>query len=688
MFGLKRAGKRITAAVLTSTVLLSVCSCDGNLTGQKTGTFHQWIDSNLFETVDEFADADLKDDFAAAVNYEWATMQERDFSYAIAAFGEAQRNVAENKRAMINDESYQNKNIELVRIADGLFCDWDYRESLGVEPLKKYLSYIDEIQSIDDVSKYMIDNDKNPFAFSLVELGYDRNEALEDYMALTISMPGLTLENAEYYVFITDDGYKKKETVKTVVCYLLERCGYSQKESEKIFNNGLSFESKIVDLGYSERPDYTAITTRSEIIEMAGAYPLEEMLEHYSIDSCNNFMGSVKYLDSLEKIYKQNNVDDMKDYFKVRLAYESARYLDAGAYDSYQDSKLDRSNPYTERIDKDPDFNFFSLINQTSLTAAMDQAYLDYYFDENTYNEICGFIKLLKEKYEILINSNENLSEESKKAICAKLDAMGENVIRPSNTADFTGVELKSKEEGGTYLDALCVLNRVKYEHFGDVVQAKCDRTFWDIYDPMTSTTIVNASYYPPQNSIFIYMGILTEPMYSPDDPIEKKLGSFVAVLGHEISHAFDTTGINYDATGKAAEIVTKDEMQFWTKAAMQISDDFCTIEPFEDSGKYDNQPDVSGEVIADAEGVRVCLMIAKDYEDFDYDTFFRGYAEFWRRLLSKSEQMDLIDNNEHPLPYLRINYTLMQFDEFIETYDIKPGDGMYLEPEKRIIIW
>jgi predicted metalloendopeptidase len=41
-----------------------------------------------------------------------------------------------------------------------------------------------------------------------------------------------------------------------------------------------------------------------------------------------------------------------------------------------------------------------------------------------------------------------------------------------------------------------------------------------------------------------------------------------------------------------------------------------------------------------------------------------------------------------HPLPFHRINIILQQYDEFIENYDIKPGDGMYLSPENRVCVW
>ena len=79
---------------------------------------------------------------------------------------------------------------------------------------------------------------------------------------------------------------------------------------------------------------------------------------------------------------------------------------------------------------------------------------------------------------------------------------------------------------------------------------------------------------------------------------------------------------------------------------------------------------------------------IAKECKDFDYDLFFRSFAGFWKFAMTKQEQMDMINIDSHPLEYLRINYTLAQFDEFIATYGLKPGDGMYMDPSERILIW
>lgn len=80
-------------------------------------------------------------------------------------------------------------------------------------------------------------------------------------------------------------------------------------------------------------------------------------------------------------------------------------------------------------------------------------------------------------------------------------------------------------------------------------------------------------------------------------------------------------------------------------------------------------------------------LLLAAEKESFDYDAFFRAYASVWAT--KETTQMSYLRCNDlHPMPYLRVNVTLQQFDEFLECYDIKEGDGMYLAPEDRVNIW
>jgi len=85
--------------------------------------------------------------------------------------------------------------------------------------------------------------------------------------------------------------------------------------------------------------------------------------------------------------------------------------------------------------------------------------------------------------------------------------------------------------------------------------------------------------------------------------------------------------------------------------------------------------------------GLKVVLQIAAGKEGFDYDRFFRAYADLWAEKMTAQMAVYYI-KDEHPLHYLRINTVLQQYDEFLDYYGIREGDGMYLAPEARVNIW
>ena len=96
----------------------------------------------------------------------------------------------------------------------------------------------------------------------------------------------------------------------------------------------------------------------------------------------------------------------------------------------------------------------------------------------------------------------------------------------------------------------------------------------------------------------------------------------------------------------------------------------------------------LSGEAIADMGGVKCMLGLAKEIPDFDYDLFFRSYAELWRQYSTYDYAEDAAMNDPHPPVFLRTNAVLIQFDEFVQTYGIQEGDGMYVKPDDRIMVW
>lgn len=96
----------------------------------------------------------------------------------------------------------------------------------------------------------------------------------------------------------------------------------------------------------------------------------------------------------------------------------------------------------------------------------------------------------------------------------------------------------------------------------------------------------------------------------------------------------------------------------------------------------------IDTEAIADLTGVKCMLRIAAQESGFDYDLFFRTLASNWRCLTSIETEAYCVEQDSHPLPYLRTNAVVVQFEEFHRTYGTREGDGMYLAPEYRLEVW
>jgi putative endopeptidase len=180
--------------------------------------------------------------------------------------------------------------------------------------------------------------------------------------------------------------------------------------------------------------------------------------------------------------------------------------------------------------------------------------------------------------------------------------------------------------------------------------------------------------------------GILGGSLYDASMSREELFASVGDTVAHEISHAFDTTGAQFDEKGNLRNWWTEEDQKAFAQRADKLVAYFDNIEPFQDVNCVGSQ--IEGEAIADLVGFKCVLRIAAGQEDFDYKRFFESYAETWHSISTSETEYYLITQDSHPLAYLRINAVVQQFEPFFETYDVQPGDGMYLAPDKRIVMW
>jgi len=323
-----------------------------------------------------------------------------------------------------------------------------------------------------------------------------------------------------------------------------------------------------------------------------------------------------------------------------------------------------------------------------NLSAELGKIYVQKYFtqnDKDRLNEIeSNFVDVYRER----INALDWMSKETKEKAVAKLDAMTFKNIWPDYW--FTDEEAKylpsyqiaSLADGGSLYANLALINRAWTDKNMAMQDQPVDKREWGV-----SPLEVNAFYDPNGNCVYIMAGLMAGVFYSHDASLETILGSLGMIIGHEMTHAFDSGGAKYDMNGNAANWWTEEDYAAFSdrcQAMEEMFDRFEAAPGIAASGKI-----TLGENIADLGGVTASLEVTKRLvKEPDYQEYFHSFADTWRTLYARQTVSYFTAFEVHSMGWLRVNVPLMQLEQFYETYGITEDDGMYIPPEERVSIW
>ena len=207
------------------------------------------------------------------------------------------------------------------------------------------------------------------------------------------------------------------------------------------------------------------------------------------------------------------------------------------------------------------------------------------------------------------------------------------------------------------------------------------DRAEWD----MTPST-VNAYYNPPGNEIVFPAGIMQFPIFSLDVPEYISYGAFAAVAGHELSHAFDSTGRHYDINGNLTDWwpqATVDEFEKRAQCFVEQYSEFAIEAP---SGEkiHVNGKLTLGENIADAGGLNAAFSAWKkrDAQNPNLELpglkgrltkeqlFFVSYGRTWCSKIRKEAAVDRVRTDPHSPAWVRVLGTTANAPAFLEAFN------------------
>ena len=208
------------------------------------------------------------------------------------------------------------------------------------------------------------------------------------------------------------------------------------------------------------------------------------------------------------------------------------------------------------------------------------------------------------------------------------------------------------------------------------------------------SPQTVNAYYNPFVNEIVFPAAILQPPFFFKDGDDAVNYGAIGVVIGHEMSHGFDDEGRKFDKVGNLTDWWTPEDSKRFDERAKVLVDQFNSFVVLDTI--HANGALCLGENIADLGGLNIShhafLKVNTQKELIDGFTpeqrFFLAYAHVWGQNTRDKEILRRTKEDVHSLGRFRVLGPLQNLPEFYAAFDVKPGQTMYLEPEKRVKIW
>lgn len=674
----------------------SMCIC-GCSSGQSDNTESKtdytsgvpWLCSILEGNVTEDTPTNLKNDFYLAVNKDALTKLEIPSDQSSAGFfDEGGQKLDNDFKAMFTEANPQTHDQQLAYDFYNLLMDWDTRNKIGIEPLTASIEQIEKIESLDMLTSHLVDSPIHFAQTSLWKFGPTIDFQDSTKKVGSIGTPDLLMEDSAEYDQMSERGSIRKEAKSTLVIKMLVKSGYSEKEAQAKIDNCLEMEKLlakgILTTKEMNSPDYYSKIadhyTLDGIKEKTGAAPLVDYLQKKMgvSDHQEYVFLSPGYPDTLAEIYMEDNLDLIKDYLIVHNVLDMAGYLDRESYEWYWDC-LNAISGRTSM--KDDAINAANNVIEI-LPWPAAELYTAAYLKEEDKERITRFVESIIDAYHDILNNADFLSDEAKAAAIEKLEAISMRILYPDDWTPYNcdSLNFKGKEDGGSVVDALDAIQQYNVKSAVEELDKPVDPTKWDV-----PPTFFNCSYDPQTNSICIYGAFANAGFYRSDMTDEEMYAFLGFPTAHEITHAFDATGSQFDKNGNFNDWWSKEDREAFDAKNQKLIEYYDAIIPW-NGEKYYGQV-VCGEACADMGSMRCMLNLASQKENFDYDTFYRNIADQW---LSKYKKETVIGNltNVHPLDYLRVNCTLQQYQEFFDFYDIMEGDNMYLPPEDRVAIW
>ena len=628
----------------------------------------------------------IQDDLYEAVNGEWMkTAVIPDDRPRTGGFSDLDQDV---ERIMMADfkafaEGSKTSDIPEMQYAIALYkkvLDVERRNREGIAPVLPLLNAIQSIRTIEDLNQAASDLLLKGIDLPIqMEVDADMEDATKN--SFLIMGPSIILPDTPYYAEDHPAGKQLLSIYADMAAKVLAFTPLSEEEQKQYLEDALAYDALIAKkvkskLEWSEYFKCHNPLGVDEVAAYVAPFDLKKVLKDLYGENAPEIV----------IVYDPKAIKEMNGYFceenftlYLHWAYVKA-LLRSTAFLSEELAALGKT--YTRvltGVAADP-----TLEKQAYQTASnmysepVGVYYGRTYFGEEAKKDVVDLVKKIIATYKLRMEKNTFLAPSTKEKAIRKLSTIEIKMGYPDAVREIWSRLVF--DESDSLFTIMKQLSGIRQKDMLDKLRKPVDRTEW-----MMPGHMVNACYNPSANDITFPAAILQKPFYSLQQSVSENLGGIGAVIGHEISHAFDNNGANFDENGNLKNWWTGEDFQAFKELTQDMIEQFDGIEFH--GGKVNGELVVS-ENIADNGGMGVTLEIMHTLDDADFQAYFINWAKVWCMKAKEEYIQLLLANDVHSPGVLRANMPPRNFSEWYEAFGVTEKDQMYIAPDKRISIW
>ena len=556
-------------------------------------------------------------------------------------------------------------------------------ESLGAKPLQPVLDKIAALKTKKQLAALLADQHQKDYGSGwMFGFGSDQDFGDATQVIAFAHAGGLGLPDRDYYLKTDAKSKEIRDKYLQHVAKMLELTGESAAQSKKDAATVMRIETSLAKASLTrvERRNPYNLYHKMSPAKLEALTPSFDWPAYFADNGLSNIstinVTEPKFFQALNKEIQSVPLSDWKAYLRWHAVHSRAPYLSSEFVNenfAFFSQTLRGVKVLPARwkrcvryVDRD-------------LGEALGEEFVRRTFTADTKAKTVDMTRRIEAAMEQEIKNLDWMTDATKQRAIEKLHDVANKVGYPDRWRDYSSVDVKPDDFFGNATRATVFASRRELAKIGKPV----DRGEWGMTPPT-----VNAYYNPQMNDINFPAGVLQPPLYDPKEDDAPNYGNTGSTIGHELTHAFDDEGSQFDGQGNLKNWWTPEDKKNFDERVQCVRDQYAQYTIVDDIKI--NSKLTSGEDVADLGGTLLAYVAWKEADPNETLTpeqqaqgftpdqrFFIGFAQ-WACENERPENLrvNAITNPHSPGKY-RINGIVSNMPEFQKAFNCKDGNPM-----------